>query len=89
MSACSWMSADDWSASVSSLRLVPCMLLLREWEGLRTPIVDADRCLFTCDRVADHAGATEGGGGAEGRGGGVRGGGGEADEWRIITGTWD
>ena len=80
MSACSWMSSEERRACVRSLMLTPCMLPIREWEGLRVPVLDADRCLFTCDRVPAHAGATEGRGrggqrGAEGRGrGGQRGG---------------
>lgn len=83
MSACSWMSTDDWSACVSSLRLVPCMLPLREWEGVRIPAVDADKCLFTCDRVPAHAEATEGGSGGkreECERGGHNGGGGRKGE---------
>ena len=76
MSACSWMSSEASRAWVRSLTSTPCMLPLREWEGALIVVMEADRCLFTCDRVPAHAGATEGegqrgrgrGGGAEGRG---------------------
>ena len=43
-----------------SLTSTPCMLPLREWEGALIAVMEADRCLFTCDRVPAHAGATEG-----------------------------
>ena len=74
MSACSWMSSEARRAWVRSLTSTPCMLPLREWEGALIAVMEADRCLFTCDRVPAHAGATEGEGQrGRGKGGGVKG----------------